>query len=308
MQQPPSIHTRTPMAILMIEPISFGFNKETAGNNFFQRDHIIASPQEKALEEFTAFVRLLRAHDIEIHTVQDTPYPPTPDAVFPNNWISFHEGGRMVLYPMYAKNRRAERKHSVLNAVDKFIEVREQIDLTHFEDAGKYLEGTGSMVLDRENKVAYACLSDRTDPDVMETFCLKMGYRPVLFDAADRQGNNIYHTNVMMCMADQYVVICMDAVQDATSKQQLLALFEEQGKKVFTISFEQMEHFCGNLLQVTNIHGKRFLVMSDQAYDHLGAVLVQELSYYNPILHSNLQTIETLGGGSARCMMAEIYF
>lgn len=295
------------MALLMIQPASFGFNEETAANNFFQQDITIESPQEKALAEFNAFVALLRSHAIEVHTVVDTAQPRTPDAVFPNNWISFHEGGSIVLYPMYAKNRRAERKPAVLEAIEKFVDVQEYIDLTHFEGAGKYLEGTGSMVLDRTNKVAYACLSERTDPEVMETFCMKMGYRSVCFGAADRKGNKIYHTNVLMCVADRYVVLCLDAVENESSRQQLLDTFASQGKEVLPISFDQMEHFCGNMLQVFTIYGKPFLVMSDQAYAHLGAALTERLEHYNPILHSNLNTIETLGGGSARCMMAEIY-
>lgn len=308
MQPSPTLDSNAPMAILMVQPSCFGFNEETAANNYFQQQLLIASPQESALEEFTAFVALLRLHDIAVHTVLDTVHPRTPDAVFPNNWISFHEGGTVVLYPMYAKNRRAERKQSVLDAVEKFVDVHARIDLTHFEHAGKFLEGTGSMVLDRVNKIAYACLSERTDAEVMDIFCKKIGYTSVLFEAADRRGNKIYHTNVLMCVADRYVVICMDAVQGDASKQALIHLFTEQGKEVLSISFDQMEHFCGNMLQVTNSCNKPILVMSDQAYANLGDELVYTLSAYNPIVHSNLHTIETLGGGSARCMLAEIYF
>lgn len=294
-------------AILMIEPCSFGFNEETAGSNYFQQNITIGSPQENALREFADFVSALRSHDISVVTVKDTPSPRTPDSIFPNNWISFHERGRIVLYPMYAKNRRAERKQTVLDAVAKQIEVKEKIALTDFESVDKFLEGTGSMVLDRINNLAYACLSPRTHSEVLDQFCHKMGYRPILFHAQDQQGNEIYHTNVLMCVADRYVVICLEAIKNPEEKKLLQDVFTQTGKEIIEISHHQMNHFCGNMLQVESSKGEKYLVMSTQAYSNLSINQIERLNSFNPIIHSKLDTIETLGGGSARCMMAEVY-
>jgi hypothetical protein len=292
--------------IMMIEPVSFGFNEETAANNYFQRKEQIDDAQSKALVEFKRFVEQLAFHDIDVLVVQDTPSPLTPDSIFPNNWISIHEEGTMVLYPMYAKNRRQERKQTVVDAVKNSVGIHEIVDLTHFESSHKYLEGTGSMVLDRKNKIAYACISERTDEDLFSTFCLKMNYTPMLFHAQDQRGLPIYHTNVLMCMADQYVVICLDAVYDQIEREQLIEQFTATQKEIINISFDQMDHFCGNMLQVKNKKGDYFLVMSTQAFNHLNADQVKRLETYQPIIHSDITTIETLGGGSARCMMAEL--
>jgi hypothetical protein len=292
--------------IMMIEPVSFGFNEETAANNYFQRKEDIDDAQSKALVEFKRFVEHLQSHDIDVLVVQDTLSPLTPDSIFPNNWISIHEEGKMILYPMYAKNRRQERKQTVIDAVKNSVDINEVVDFTHFESNQKYLEGTGSMVLDRKNKIAYACISERTDESLFETFCMKMNYTPMLFHAQDQRGLMIYHTNVLMCMADRYVVICLDAVYDQAEREQLIEQFTATQKEVINISFDQMDHFCGNMLQVKNKHGEYFLVMSTQAFNHLDADQVKRLEAYQPIIHSDITTIETLGGGSARCMMAEL--
>jgi hypothetical protein len=292
--------------LMMIEPCSFGFNEETATNNYFQRNDVIVNAQEKALAEFGAFVKKLEAHDIEVLVVKDTPEPMTPDSIFPNNWISLHEGGFMVLYPMFANNRRKERKQTVIDAVKNSITIDEIVDLTYFEKTDQFLEGTGSMVLDRENKIAYACISKRTDKDLFSTFCTKMGYTPILFHAADQRGNEIYHTNVLMCMASDYVVICLDTLYEEEEKKLLLEQFKSTHKEVIEISQNQMEHFCGNMLQVRNSEGKPFLVMSTQAFTYLEPTQLKKLEAYQPIIHSDITTIETLGGGSARCMMAEL--
>ena len=292
--------------IMMIEPVSFGFNEETAANNFFQRNEHIDGAQSKALTEFNRFVEQLQSHEIDVLVVQDTPVPLTPDAIFPNNWISIHEEGTMVLYPMYAKNRRLERKQTVVDAVKNNLVINEIVDLTHFESNQKYLEGTGSMVLDRKNKIAYACISERTDESVFATFCKKMNYTPMLFHAQDQRGLPIYHTNVLMCMADQFVVICLDAVYESKERENLVEQFKTTQKEIVNISFEQMDHFCGNMLQVKNKNGDYFLVMSTQAFNHLDADQVKRLQTFQPIIHSDISTIETLGGGSARCMMAEL--
>ena len=292
--------------IMMIEPVSFGFNEETAANNYFQQNAHIEDAQTKALKEFQQFVDHLSSHDVDVLVVKDTPFPLTPDSIFPNNWISIHEDGTMVLYPMFAKNRRMERKQTVIDAVKETIDVKEIVDFTHFENSKQYLEGTGSMVLDRQNKIAYACISERTDKDLFASFCLKMNYTPMLFHAHDQNGLMIYHTNVLMCMADRYVVICLDAIYDQVEKEKLIEQFTATQKEIITISFDQMNHFCGNMLQIKNKHGRHFLVMSTQAYQHLTTQQVNRLENYQPIIHSDITTIETLGGGSARCMMAEL--
>ena len=294
-------------SILMIQPISFGFNEETASNNYFQQKKNIDDAQSKALGEFNAFVDVLRAHQIDVTVIQDTPEPQTPDSIFPNNWISFHEGGKIVLYPMFAKNRRKERKKSVIDLVSKKFNIHDQIDLTHFENVGRYMEGTGSMVLDRNNKIAYACISERTDPEILNAFCNEFGYTPFLFNATDRNDKLIYHTNVMMCMADNYVVVCMDSVKNENEKKLLKESFVKTHKEVVEIDFDQMDHFCGNMLQINSINGEKFLVMSSQAYNHLIQEQIKTLTAFNPIIHSPINTIETLGGGSARCMMAEVF-
>lgn len=298
-------------ALLMILPCSFGYNPETAKDNHFQQTGAEGQTQSKALQEFNQFVATLRAKDVNVWVIPDTPEPQTPDSIFPNNWISFHGQGRMVLYPMMAKNRRAERKHTVLEAVASKMEIREKTDFTHFEEVGKYLEGTGSMVLDRHHRIAYAARSKRTDPGLFQMFCDRMGYQPVLFDARDNQKKEIYHTNVLMCMADKFVVICLDAISGIengiTNREILVAKFEATGKEIIDISFDQMAHFCGNLLQVENKHGEKLLVMSTQAYRHFTPDQISIMSAYNKLVHSPLDTIETLGGGSARCMLCEVY-
>jgi hypothetical protein len=294
-------------SILMIEPTSFGFNDQTSSNNYFQQNMLIEQAQEKALAEFNTFVEKLKSNGIKICIIKDTINPQTPDAVFPNNWISFHEEGKLVLYPMFAPNRRAERKQSVIDEVGKIFDINETIDLTYFEEKNVFLEGTGSMVLDRMHKIAYACQSDRTDKEVMDVFCLKMGYERKLFHAVDGGGNLIYHTNVLMCVADRFAVVCLKAIKDFDEQEMLINSLEESGKEIIEISLDQMNHFCGNMLQVSNSAGELFLVMSTQAYENLTADQIQTIQFYNKIIHSPLETIETIGGGSARCMIAEVY-
>ena len=294
-------------SILMIEPVSFGFNEETASNNYFQKNISIDNAQEKAFDEFEKFVEALKSNGILVHVIKDTMNPKTPDSIFPNNWISFHEDGKMVLYPMFAPNRRAERKQSVLDEISTIFHPKETIDLRYFEEKNVFLEGTGSMVLDRVNKIAYACLSDRTDKEVLEDFCLKLGYERKIFHAVDIDGKPVYHTNVLMCVADRYAVVCLDAVKDFDEQEMLINSLEESGKEIIAIGLNQMQHFCGNMLQVSNTAGEYFLVMSSQAYEHLSADQIETIQFYNKIIHSPLETIETIGGGSARCMMAEVY-
>ncbi len=291
----------------MIRPVNFAFNSETARNNVFQVEKDTMDTQPRALEEFDRFVSLLRKNDIDVTLVQDTPLPHTPDSLFPNNWVSFHEDGTVLLYPMYAPNRRSERKENVLEEIHKRFSVKNQIDLSFYEKDNLFLEGTGSMVLDRENRIAFACLSARTDKKVLEEFCKKMNYEAVVFSAVDKNGQPIYHTNVMMCVADKYVVICTDSIPGMEEKKKVIIAIEKNRKEVIDINYDQLNHFAGNMLQVENSKGEKLLVMSTQAYQSLTNEQIEKLSIYNRIIHSSLNTIETNGGGSARCMMAEIY-
>ncbi|NCI46399.1 amidinotransferase [Sediminibacterium sp. WSJ-3] len=291
----------------MIRPVNFRFNTETAVNNSFQQDAADQQVQEKAAAEFDSLVAQLRSHGIRVTVVNDTPDPYTPDSIFPNNWVSFHASGRIYLYPMFAANRRLERKQHVIEAVQGQYHIRERIDLSGYEQDAVFLEGTGSMVLDRENKIAYACLSPRTHEKALQDFCERENYRPIGFTATDEQGQPIYHTNVMMCVADRYVVICADSIQHPNEKEWVLDTIIGTGKQVIPISRNQMNHFAGNMLQVCNASGEPFLVMSTQAYRSLSAEQLHALTQYNAVIHSDISDIETNGGGSARCMIAEIF-
>jgi hypothetical protein len=293
--------------LLMIRPINFTFNAETAVNNSFQVAAADEGAQEKALAEFEGFVKMLLDHGVDVMVIDDTPLPYTPDSIFPNNWVSFHEEGRVCLYPMYATNRRLERKSGILQQLGERFSISALLDFSGYEQESLFLEGTGSMVLDRDNKIAYACLSPRTDEKVLMDFCDKMGYMPETFTAVDDNNRLIYHTNVMMCVADRYAVVCLDCLSIPLQRQHLLTTILGSGKELITITPSQMNHFAGNMLQVSNSKQEKLLVMSTQAFDSLTPEQVARLSSFNRILHSSLTTIETNGGGSARCMMAEIH-
>lgn len=298
---------QTTSNLLMIKPVRFDFNAETAVNNSFQQASADQQVSEKAAAEFDRFVSVLSNAGVRVTVVEDTPEPHTPDSVFPNNWISFHDDGTIFLYPMFAVNRRLERKPHVLSVIAEKFRVANTIDLSAYEQQQVFLEGTGSMVLDRENKISYACLSPRTDIQVLHDWCNKAGFRPVAFTSVDSKGDPIYHTNVMMCIADQFAVICLDSIPDETEKRTVIETLKDTKKEIIEISFDQMNRFAGNMLQVQNTNGDCFLVMSSQAYNSLTAEQIKRIEHYNPILHSDITTIETNGGGSARCMMAEVF-
>ena len=298
---------QTTSHLLMIRPVNFSFNAETAVNNAFQVAASDEQTPQKALSEFNGFAAVLRDNGVDVTVVEDTPEPYTPDSIFPNNWVSFHEDGTVCLYPMYANNRRLERKQHVLESISCRFLTGRTLDFSHYEQQGLFLEGTGSMVLDRDNKIAYACLSPRTDEKVLADFCEKMGYRPVVFRSTDAKGQDIYHTNVMMCVADSYIVICLDSLPVPQERMALTTTIEASGKEIVAISPDQMNHFAGNMLQVHNDEGEKLLVMSTQAYRSLNPDQRKKLESFNRILHSPLDTIETNGGGSARCMMAEVH-
>jgi hypothetical protein len=294
--------------LLMIRPVRFGYNAETAVNNAFQ----VASPdqeavQRKAVDEFDLFVNKLRDAGVDVTVVQDTPEPHTPDSIFPNNWVSFHGDGTVILYPMYAVNRRLERKPGVIENIARKFNIKGTLDYSQSEFENVFLEGTGSMVLDRENRIAYACLSPRTEKVLFEKWCADNQYEPVSFIAKDEKGTEIYHTNVLMAVADKYVVICLDAIPDMVEKNNVIATITGSGKEIIEINYGQMNHFAGNMLQVHNGQGQPILVMSQQAWESLGAQQQYKLESYNTVLYSDLKTIESNGGGSARCMMAEVH-
>jgi hypothetical protein len=291
----------------MIRPVNFTFNAQTAVNNAFQLKGDTGNTQQKALNEFDQFVTILRKNGVDVIVAEDTREPHTPDSIFPNNWVSFHHDGTLLIYPMYAENRRAERKPHVLDKISKQFRIERKIDLSSYEKDGLFLEGTGSMVLDRDDRIAYACLSPRTNQKVLNDFCKQMNYTHVLFDAVDEKGSPIYHTNVMMCVADKFVVICLDSIRNKEQRIKTEKAIEQSGKLIIPISYEQMNHFAGNMLQVENKDEEKLLIMSTQAVESLTSEQISILSRFNRIIHSSLTTIETNGGGSARCMMAEVH-
>ena len=301
---------QTTDTVLMIEPAAFGFNAETAQNNYFQINSENAETQTKALQEFNNFVEKLRSKGINVITVKDTLEPHTPDSIFPNNWISMHSDGTVVLYPMCAVNRRWERRNDILEILKRNFSVKEIIDFSAPENDGKFLEGTGSMIFDHDNKIAYGSVSLRLDEKLFREFCEKFGFEPVVFHSYQTANNErlpIYHTNVMMCVADQFVVICLDCIDDETERVKVVNAIVNSGKEIIEISEEQMQQFAGNMLQVQNYEGKKFLVMSQSAYQSLTPEQILNIEKYSEIIYSDLETIETNGGGSARCMLAEVF-
>jgi hypothetical protein len=302
---------QTTSNILMVRPANFGFNTETASNNAFQTQDASYSTQEvieKAKTEFDNFVNVLKARAINVVVANDSEVPKKPDAVFPNNWLTMHEDGTMFLFPMYAALRRNERNEEIMQMLESQYVVRKKIHLEHYEGVEKYLEGTGSMILDRTYEIVYACLSPRTDLELLDEYCDMIHYKRIAFRAVDSEGQDIYHTNVMMALGETFVVICLDTVINDAEKMNLIKHFELTNKDIIEISLEQMMQFAGNMLQVRNDFDETFLVMSKQAYDSLNASQITHIQRHTEILYSDIKIIETFGGGSARCMMAEIFF
>ena len=297
--------------IMMIEPVSFNYNTETAINNYYQINNTAISKEEiqqKALKEFKGFVSLLRSENINVIVFKDTETPKTPDSIFPNNWVSFHIDGEIVLYPMYAKNRRLERRNDIIQKLrDDFI-VTKINDFSYYENQELYLEGTGSMILDRENKICYAAISDRTNKNIVNDFCNQLNFKPILFTSnQDVRGKRlaIYHTNVMMCVTTNFAIVCLDSIDCNEEKDRVIDILNETKKEIISISEEQTNKFAGNMLEVEG--DKKYLVMSKSAYSCLTENQIKKINKYCEILYSDLSTIEDYGGGSARCMMAEIF-
>ncbi|MGZ5272916.1 MAG: citrulline utilization hydrolase CtlX [Kaistella sp.] len=302
---------QTTDTVLMIEPIAFGYNEQTAENNYFQVEQKDVNIQSNALQEFNSFAEKLRSKGINVITVKDTLEPHSPDSIFPNNWVSFHSDGKVVLYPMFAPNRRVERRMDILETLkNEGFSIEEIDDLSHFENHEKFLEGTGSMIFDHDHKIAYGSVSLRLDEELFRQFCAKFGFTPVVFHSYQNAGDErlpIYHTNVMMCVADQFVVICLECIDDELEREKVQEVIKSTGKEIIEISEDQMQQFAGNMLQVQNNEGKKFLVMSESAYKSLTPEQISAIEKYCEIIYSDLSTIETNGGGSARCMLAEVF-
>ena len=298
----------------MIRPVAFRMNEQTAVNNYYQKvlDGLLpATVNAKAQQEFDTFVEKLRAVGVDVTVVDDTLDPDTPDSIFPNNWISFHENGDVAMYPMFAENRRAERREEILDILeDKGFVINNIVDYTSAEEDGFFLEGTGSLLLDRENSKAYCALSPRADEELFIEFCEDFDYAPVIFEAfqtVDGERKLIYHTNVMMCLGENFAVICAECIDDKKERKMVLDNLKENNKEIILITEAQVNSFAGNMLEVRGANDKKYLVMSAAAHQCLTPTQIEQLEKHAEILSSSLDTIEACGGGSARCMMAEVF-
>ena len=297
--------------VLMVRPARFGFNEETAASNAFQQKADTKSAveiEEHAKVEFDRFVDVLRNVGVHVLVMSDTSEPHKPDAVFPNNWVSFHESGQIVLYPMFAQQRRLERRHDWLQQLRETYQFAQTESLVEYETESLFLEGTGALVLDRPNRIAYACLSNRAHPEVLAAFAQRMDYQVISFSAADQAGLPIYHTNVILAVGESFVLICWDTISNDLEKELLRSAFARTHKDVIALSFKQITAFAGNMLQVRSRSGTPILVMSHQAFQALNPDQLAQISTHTQIVHSPIPTIERLGGGSARCMMAEVFY
>ncbi len=300
-------------AILMIRPVNFRMNEQTAVNNYFQEDLHLKNAEinRKAQEEFDAFVKVLREHGVNVVVVDDTKERDTPDSIFPNNWVSFHESGTICVYPMFAENRRKERREDIFDVLERegFV-INNIMDYTLAEEEGVFLEGTGSILIDRTNQKAYCALSERAHEELFIEFCEDFDCFPVIFHAnqsVDGERLPIYHTNVMMAMAETFVVICLKSIDDKKERKNVVDHIKMDGREIIDITEEQLYHFAGNMLQVIGANDQRYMVMSSQAYNSLREDQIKAIEKHCAIIHSPLDTIEASGGGSARCMMAEVF-
>lgn len=299
--------------ILMIRPVDFRMNEQTAVNNYFQEDLDLQNQtiNERAQKEFDDFVKTLRLNGVNIIVVEDKKENDTPDSIFPNNWVSFHQSGTVVVYPMFAENRRKERREDIFTVLEgEGFLIKDVIDYTSAEKEGVFLEGTGSILKDRVNQKAYCALSERAHEELFIEFCEDFDCFPVIFTAnqsVNGQRLPIYHTNVMMAMAETFVVICLDTIDDKKERKNVVEHIKKDGKEIIAITEEQMHHFAGNMLQVIGADDKRFMVMSSAAFNSLRPDQIESIERHCEIVHSSLNTIETCGGGSARCMMAEVF-
>jgi hypothetical protein len=300
-------------SVLMVRPVAFRMNEQTAVNNFFQEKLQLKNEEinKKAQDEFDSFVIKLESVGVNVVVVNDKKELDTPDSIFPNNWVSFHQDGTAVVYPMFAENRRRERRMDFFEELEsKGFKINEVLDYTKAEEEGVFLEGTGSMILDRENQKAYCALSPRADEDLLIEFCEDMEFTPVIFSAyqdVDGKRKLIYHTNVMMCVADEFAVICLECIDDKKERNNVKRHLKEDGKEIIEITETQIHEFAGNMLQLKGANDKKHLVMSTTAHKSLTRDQVRRIEKHCEILSSDISTIETCGGGSARCMIAEVF-
>lgn len=300
---------QAPRTLFMVRPASFGFNEQTALTNSFQQQ---ANKQEidihkQALTEFDTMVALLKDCGIEVFVFEDTMDPIKPDAVFPNNWVSLHEDGKLILYPMLTPNRRTERRPEIIKSLRDKFEIKDIIDLSDEERANRIVEGTGSLVFDHVNRIAYASRSERTDESLVNEICKKITYKPLVFDAVDETGKAIYHTNVLMCVGEKFVVLCLDAIKNEKDQEVLLASFAETKHKVIAISYAQMKAFAGNMLEVKTKKDESFVLLSQTAFNSLLPGQIDAITRFVDLLPISVPTIETYGGGSIRCMVTGIH-
>ncbi|GAA0873492.1 arginine deiminase-related protein [Gangjinia marincola] len=304
---------QTTNTILMVRPNGFRMNEQTAVNNYFQEDLDLKNAEinQRAQQEFDDFVQKLSMVGVNVIVVKDEANVDRPDAVFPNNWVSFHANGNMALYPMFAENRRVERREDILDILEaEGFNIQNVIDYTAAETEELFLEGTGSLILDRTNRKAYCALSPRADEDLLIEFCEDFEFTPIIFTAnqtVEGKRMPIYHTNVMMCIAEEFAVICLDTIDDAKEKKHVIKQLKQDGKEIITITENQMHQFAGNMLQVRGREDRKYLVMSKSAHDSLNEHQIKAIEKHCTILSADLETIETCGGGSARCMMAEVF-
>lgn len=292
--------------VLMVAPRNFISNPETAEDNYFQKEQTgFNFTQEQVNEEFSNLKNILTSHGIEVLVYNQTDQLNTPDAIFPNNWFSTHSDGRIILYPMKAENRRLERRQEIISQLSVYYPNR--IDFSAFEKKDQYLEGTGSLVLDHRNKIAYAALSQRTNKSALEEWAKEMSFEPICFHAADQNKQAVYHTNVLLAIADSFAIICSASIPDDTERQTVLQSLHKYQGEILDISFDQMNHFCGNCLALQNKTGEHFLIMSSNAYHHFTTEQKTMMRKTCTLLHCDLEAIETLGGGGARCMLAELF-
>lgn len=291
----------------MVRPALFAYNDETATNNYFQSKTAHSNLNERALQEFDDFVNILRSNKIDVIVVQDSIDPHTPDSIFPNNWFSTHSTGELILYPMFAENRRDERKKKVLNTLEEHFNAHKVIDLTEWENKNRFLEGTGSLILDHKNRIVYACRSERTDDIVFEDFYTKMNFEPQLFNAYDENEKIIYHTNIMLSIGEKHAIICAESIFDQNRRAQVINSLKVSKKEIIEISFEQMRSFCANILEVLNVDNEPCLIMSETAKKSYTYEQRKKLEKYCKLISTPLNIIEETGGGSARCMIAEIF-
>ncbi len=295
--------------ILMVRPAAFGFNDETAINNYFQSNPDISNEelQQIALVEFDNMVQTLRSHDINIFVIEDSKEPPKPDAIFPNNWLSTSPNGLVSVFPMYAPNRRIEKREAILDQLAKEFIIRDMQDWSEYEVEGRFLEGTGSMIIDYDNKMIYACVSERTSLSVLEKYAVTNGFQAIVFLATDKNGMPVYHTNVVMTLGEGFCVLCEEAIDEEWELIAVRQLLESTNHSIIAITREQMHQFAGNMLQVKNSTGEKFLILSETAYRSLRKEQKQMLEAYATLLPIAVPTIEEVEGGSVRCMMAEIF-